>query len=515
MGAVGRMNVVMVLADQHNANLMGCAGHPLAITPHFDALAAEGVRFEAAYAQNPICTPSRVSILSGRYCHNHRLYGLGGPVPSGLGNLFGHFRRHGYRTAGLGKLHLPLSPRNWAADDLDLFGDTYESPDGEEGRSDYLSGLEADGLREWEDSWHNPWNYGSRSIPWDSTASRLPLERTQEMWCVDRAMRFINESGGSPFFIQIAFQRPHHPLLPNPRFLDLYPPGLELPATYFSCPPGRPPHFRAAFEEMRRIEWEFGHPGDGPDEGPRRAWRGTLACISQIDHAFGRLVDFLRSRGLLENTILVYGSDHGAYHGIHGIAEKAPGICADAVCRVPMLWRVPGCGNSGAVCRTPVENIDMAPTLTELCGLPRLEGCDGTSLAPVLLGGDPPARDGALTENPWSKAFRWDRWRFVHYPRAMFGGEDTGELYDLEADPDELNNLYHDPAHRTEVEEGRRRLLERLVSSSRITTMVPGTANEPGPTWRGGQFTFSTLPDGSAPDRFQPRHRSDLNRDYL
>lgn len=508
-------NVVMVLADQHHAGLLGCAGHAQVRTPHLDALAREGTRFTAAYAQNPICTPSRVSILSGQYCHNHRLYGLGGPVPCGLGNLFGHFRRNGYRTAGLGKMHLPLSPRNWVAEDLDYFGDTYETPDGVEGTSEFLRGLETAGWREWEDSWHNPWNYGTRSIPWDAMPSRLPLELTQEMWCVDRASRFIAEQPDRPFFVQIAFQRPHHPLLPNPRFWEDYPPDLDLPATYHHCPAGRPPHFRAAFEQMRHLPWDFAQPGEAPEAGARRAWRGTLASITQIDHAFGRLVAFLREKDLWDNTIIIYGSDHGAYHGIHGLAEKAPGICADAVCRVPMIWRVPGTGSTGTECATPVENIDMAPTLTALCELPAMESNDGSSLAGILHGGASGPRDGALTENPWSKAFRWDRWRFVHYPRAMFDGADVGELYDLEADPDEQVNLYHDPAHHGTVEESRRRLLERLVASTRITTMIPGTMNEPGPTWRGGRFTFPCASDGSAPDRLQPRNRSDLNRDYL
>ena len=145
-------NILMILADQHHAGLMGCAGHLQVKTPHLDRLASAGVRFSNAYTQNPICTPSRVSILSGQYCHNHGLYGLSGPVPGDLSNLFRHCKAAGYRTAGTGKLHLPIQPRNWIADDVDLFDDSYECPDGEIGKSAFLDHLEAAGLRELEDS---------------------------------------------------------------------------------------------------------------------------------------------------------------------------------------------------------------------------------------------------------------------------------------------------------------------------------------------------------------------------
>lgn len=107
------MNVIEIISDQHQARCMGCEGHAQAITPNMDRLAREGVRFTHAYAQNPICTPSRVSILSGQYCHNHGYYALGGPRPGRLPNFIRHFHQHGYRTAGIGKLHLPDEPADW------------------------------------------------------------------------------------------------------------------------------------------------------------------------------------------------------------------------------------------------------------------------------------------------------------------------------------------------------------------------------------------------------------------
>ena len=509
-----RFNVLMVLADQHNASLFGGNGHSQVITPNFDAFAQSGTRFTNAYCQNPICTPSRVSILSGQYCHNHGYYGLSGPANFGLPNLMRHFKAGGYRTAGFGKLHLPNSPRNWLADDLDLFADTYESVDGEHGASPFLETLEALGLRNLEDSWHNQNAYGPASITQDAQPSQLPYEHTQEVWCARQAMNFIEQDPDTPFCIQIAFQKPHHPLLPNQRFWDLYPDNLDLPETYAVEPAARPPHFRDMWQRFRESSWDFGSEGEAFEEGARRAWRGTLACISQVDDVFGMLMRFLEEQGLADSTIVIYGSDHGAYHGIHGIGEKAPGICSDAVCRVPMLWRVPGVTRQGTACDALVENVDMAPTLASLCELSPMEAADGADITPLLQGKDAQPHTVAVTENPWSKAIRWKNWRMVHYPEDMFGSDsaETGELYDLDRDPQERRNLYADPECRHIVHEGHRHLLDWLIQTRRVVTSHPAV--------KSGEDTrsYSTYPicgDGSAPNRVQPHTRGDNNINYL
>src|SRR5215510_12729300 len=120
-----RLNVLQVISDQHLATCMGVEGHPQAITPHMDRLAAGGVRFTRAYTQNPICTPSRTSVLSGQYCHNHGYYGLSGPRPARLPSFLSHFRGRGYRTAGIGKLHTPDDPADWLTDHVDLYAECY------------------------------------------------------------------------------------------------------------------------------------------------------------------------------------------------------------------------------------------------------------------------------------------------------------------------------------------------------------------------------------------------------
>lgn len=152
-----------------------------------------------------------------------------------------------------------------------------------------------------------------------------------------------------------------------------------------------------------------------------------------------------------------------------GIYEKAPGICSEAVCRVPSLWRVPGVTPAGQVCGQLTENVDMVPAMAALCGLPAMPWVDGRDITSLLAGGNQPVRELAVTECPHSKAIRWGKWRFVHYQRETFG-EDVGELYNGETDPEETRNLYHAPECRETVEQCRRQLLEWLIRTTRIRT---------------------------------------------
>ncbi|MBC2595904.1 sulfatase-like hydrolase/transferase [Ruficoccus amylovorans] len=507
------MNVLMILADEFNAGWVHALGHPQALTPNLDRLVGSGMAFTNAYCQNPICTPSRVCIASSQYCHNHGYYGLSGNANPGLPNCFRHFRQAGYRTAAYGKLHLPCAPRNWIADDVDVFGDSYETADNQHGSSEFLSGLERDGLLDYEDSWHNDSGvYGPKRVPIDARPSLLPLERTQEVWTAERTMAFIDREPGRPFFVQASMQKPHHPLLPNQRFWELYAEDIELPPTWNLPPDQRPPHFRKTWESWRQYPAEYGTPGEDIEAFFRRCWRGTLACVSQVDYVIGLLLDFLDERGLRQDTVVVFGSDHGAYHSIHGLLEKAPGIPSDEVCRVPMIWSVPGLADSGRCCPALVENVDIGPTLAELCGVPVMGYADGRSLCPLMAGESGGTDRVAVTENAWSKAVRWDKWRLVFYPRSLFGGQEEGELYDLECDPQERRNLYRHPDFLAQVWEGRTRLLEWLVETARVTTppMLIDTVKK-----LGVSRVVRLEEDGRASNPFQPRCRDDMLDNYL
>ncbi len=462
-----QFNVLHVISDQHQAACMGCEGHPQALTPHMDRLAAAGVRMRQAYTQNPICTPSRVSILSGQYCHNHGFYALDGPTPRELPSFMSHFHGHGYRTAALGKLHLPNDPVDWIYDDVDFYGE-------------YMHHHPFNSYHQWarEHGFFDEIDFGR--IPdlagvqqHEARPSRLSFEQSVEGFTVAEAQRFMDGCGNQPWCMQVSFFRPHQCYTPAQRFWDLYPDDLDLPTGLLDDASHRPPHFRAMVEQYRAGLGQY-EPRDF-QAWARRVWRGYLASITHCDHALGVLLNKLDELGIADRTIVVYHSDHGAYSGTYGVPEKAPGICSEAVCRVPMIWCVPGLTPKGHVCDQLVENVDLAPTLSDLCELPPIQTADGVSIRSLLAGSQEPIRNVAVTENLWSKTLRWDRWRMVHYQRRMFEGQDIGELYDLQADPHERRNLYSDPAHQEVVQEGRRLLLEWLIETTRVkTTMQRG-----------------------------------------
>ncbi|MEW5979625.1 MAG: sulfatase-like hydrolase/transferase [Acidobacteriota bacterium] len=465
-----RLNVLYVISDQHQAACMGHEGHTQAITPNMDRLAGQGVRFTKAYTQNPICTPSRMSILSGQYCHNHGYYGLNGPPPPfTLPSFLSHFRQNGYRTAAIGKVHTPDEPTNWLEGHCDILAECYRYFSSPPWLSDeYADYLRALGLLDKEDSVALPEFPGDQQH--EGRPSHLPYEHGVEGWCVKKAIQFISNCQGQPFCVQVSLPRPHQCYTPDKRFWEMYPDDLALPKTLYQDDAHRPPHFRAMVKRLKDMKWLI-EPKTF-EAGCRRVWRGYLACITQVDHALGQLMDYLDQAGIVGSTIVLYGSDHGGYEGTFGVPEKAPGICSEAVCRVPLIWRVPKVTPAGAVCSQFVENLDIGPTIAALCGLPPMETADGIDLSGLLQGASKPVRDVAVTENPWSKGLRWGPWRFVHYQEEMFG-KDTGELYNLENDPDETTNLYEAQAYRSVVQQCRRLLLEWLIRTSRIVTALP------------------------------------------
>ncbi|MEI6520052.1 MAG: sulfatase-like hydrolase/transferase [bacterium] len=502
-------NIIFVISDQHQAACTGYEGHPQAITPNMDRLAAEGVRFTDAYTQNPICTPSRMSFFTGQYCHNHGIYGLSGPSPDHLPGFLGHFKSNGYRTAGIGKLHTPNDPQDWLLNQVDLYAESYNYGGKFECNSsayfDYLREL---GIRDKEDSITLPEFSGAQQD--EARPSQLPYEHSVEGWCVKKAIEFMGESqkAGKLFCMQVSLPRPHQCYTPDQIFWDMYPDDLELPETINQDTSKRPPHFQQMVQ--RGKTWEGLIDPKGVENVRRRVWHGYLACITQVDFALGQLLDYLDQNRLADNTIVIYGSDHGAYSGTFGVPEKAPGICSQAVCRVPYIWRVPGVTKGGHVSHQLVENIDLTPTITALCGLPAMETVDGKDISTLLSGDETSVRSVAVTENPWSKAIRWDEWRMVHYQPQMFGGEEFGELYNIRTDPNETTNLFDNLSYRDVVAEGRKRLLEWLIDTTRVVSVWPAV------DWANKPYNYKTVEDGKESNTAGPAYRAGINQlNYL
>ncbi|MBI3986790.1 MAG: sulfatase-like hydrolase/transferase [Lentisphaerae bacterium] len=476
-------NVLFIIADQHNAKVLGHAGHPDVKTPRLDRLAGEGVRFENAVTQNCICTPSRVSFFSGQYCHNHGYYGLSGQNPRGLPTLLGHFRRAGYRTGAVGKIHCP---EYWVEDDCDFFRETCGGCS-IRSNPEYKAYLRDKGLPEVDD--HITLDeFGPRGLQsCDARASTLKYEDAQEGWIVRQTLGFIEQSrkDNKPFIIQASLPRPHQCHTPSEPFWSMYNGRtLTLPANADRAPDLKAPHFRAMVESWRRRDWPLFEPKTF-EAARARKLQGYLGSVSQVDHAVGELLDGLDRMGLAENTIVVYTADHGDYACEHGIMEKAPGICSDAITRIPSIWRWPGHFKAGIAAREIVEAVDLAPTLCAAAGLPPLLTADGKDLSSLLAGRRGEVHRIGVTENPWSKSVRKGPWRLVYYPREMFAKEHPdgfGELYNLEDDPWEMRNRFFEADAQPVVRELQAELTEWFITSTRPATIWPPSGAEDGQT---------------------------------
>jgi len=464
-------NILFIISDQHNAKCVGHEGHVQLQTPALDRLAAEGTRFTACTTANPICTPSRVSFLSGQYAHNHGIYGLGGPTPRGVPTVLGHFRRHGYLSAAVGKIHCPAW---WVEDDSDYFREVCGGCS-IGGTPEYQAHIASKGLTEVYRLSEGRSGPSGRGQCIDGYVSDLPWEDTPEGWTVRQAQTFMDagQAAGKPFIIQVSFHRPHQNYAPTQEYWDAYPnPQLPPNADYDQIAAGKAPHLIAgALAYRENTDWVAFEPRTY-DAGRRRKLRGYFGNIGMVDRAVGELLDHLDACGLAEDTVVIYSSDHGDYACEHGLMEKAPGICADAITRIPMIWRVPGLTIAGRAVGEVVESVDLAPTICALAGLPPLSCADGHDLSAILGGaaGDPD-RVG-VTEFAWSKSLRWRNWRLVRYPRGMFAEHPEGfrELYDLSEDPWEMRNRAQDPACADLCGELEARLFDWLLTTQRVVS---------------------------------------------
>lgn len=511
-----RPNVLFIMSDQHNAKVLGHKNHPDVRTPHLDRLASEGVRFDNAIAQNPICTPSRMCFLSGQYCHNHGYYGLSGPNPGGLPTILGHFRRAGYRTAAIGKIHCP---EYWVEDDSDYFRETTPAWS-VGGAPEYTRYLQEKGVLHERDDFRYPEQPSGTWGNFDGRASRLKYEDSAEGWTVRETVGFMARTvaEGKPFIAHCSFVHPHSNYAPSEPFWSMYdeskltlPPNVDYDMTL------KPPNLRRLAEQNRTGEWTLFAPR-AHEAGRLRKLHGYLGCVSQVDHAVGELLAWLRENGLEENTIVIYTSDHGDYACEHDIMEKAPGIGSDAITRIPYIWCWPGHFQAGHVATEIVESVDLPTTLCALAGLDPLQTGDGKDLSHLLRGERGEVHKIGVTEFAWSKSVRKGRYRYVYYAPEMFSEDypdgNFGELYDLESDPWEMRNLYFQPEYAPVIQEMKNDLLGWLITTTRpVTTLFAGAQTGEQSVRR---YNCIVNRDGKFhPDRFRESQQKQYLRLYL
>ena len=448
IAAAAPPNVLFILCDDLRPDALGCYGSAHVKTPRIDSLAAEGVRFANAFCTTSLCSPSRASILTGRYAHAHGVRNNFTELPPALPHWPARLQSQGYATAYVGKWHM--------GEDNDAPRPGFDWFVSHKGQGKYFD---------------TEWNINGERR--EATPGYYTTVVTD--FCLEWLER---QPAGKPWALCLGHKAPHSFYFPEPKHAHAFD-GVRVryPESAFQLE-GKPEWIRQRLSTWHGIygplfEWRKKFPDTRPEavvdfENMVRAYWGT---ILSVDESTGRLVDFLQQTGQLENTLVVFMGDNGLLEGEHGMVDKR--TMHEPSIRVPLIASGPGLPR-GKVVTAQVLTQDVAPSILDLCGAPAIEGLDGRSWRKLAGAGDPGWRTEWLYEYDYEKQFpytpnirgiRTDRWKFVRYPHGD-GSPDRhrAELYDLENDPGELVNLAADPAHaatRAELEGRLAALLER------------------------------------------------------
>jgi arylsulfatase len=465
-----RPNILFLFSDQHRADAMGCAGHPVVKTPNLDRLAAEGVHFENAYCSTPLCMPSRVSLATGRFPHNtgNNTNNEGYLYPD-TPMLSHSLHDAGYRTALLGKLHMCQcahagSPEcdRWCRDAgwddaMPIHGKAWSCVYEEDQWDEYLRWLASIGkleafrqdYRERNFAWKFP---GIQARPAGYAApSPLEPEEHQDGFITRKACEWLeNVSREQPWFCWVNWGGPHDPWDAPGKFGRMYDPA--------AMPPPIADTLENAPEKLRKHAEK--HTGKIAPEQWRKVMAQYFGSISFIDDGIGKILDVLEARGLVENTIVVYSSDHGEMMFDHRMLHKE--LMYEASSKVPLLVRLPG-GERRRV-DAPVSLLDLVPTLLNLAGVERqaMPVLHGTTLLPDLRGEARPERP-VFCEMDKTKMIRQGSWKFSTDPEF-----DRDQLFNLDDDPNELCNLAAHPEHAERGNTFRKALLDWLINTQNV-----------------------------------------------
>jgi len=472
-----RPNILFICTDQQRGDSLNCTGASWAVTPNLDKLAGEGVLFNNCYVQNPVCSPSRASLFTGKYVASHGLYANGVPLPEHQQMFTRTLADAGYDCGMIGKQH--LSPcDNWQTEPRRDDGYRYfkwaHGPNHRALENDYHAWL-----RDTQPDIHAqifPDKGANESTAYGNKAKmgtpidNVPKEAHYSHWVADCALEFIDHlrEDGEPFCLVANFFDPHHPFgapqefrdlidsdaIPSPNTRDDELSNKPAQQTFYSekSYAGVAPGFKEYTEEqIREIRAQY--------------W----AMIALVDYEVGRILKALEDAGLAEDTLVVFTSDHGEMLGNHQQLLKGPQLYDDLT-NVPLIARWPGRIDAGKTVDELVQWVDLAATFLEVAACSCGPGVQGESLLPLMTGQQNQWRDWALSEyrdsgfttDPkiMTTMLRHEHWKLIIWHGVpATGGERNGELYDLSNDPKELYNLFH----LTEHADVRRRLKLKLL----------------------------------------------------
>ncbi len=498
--ADARPNFLIICTDQMRADHMGCAGNPVIRTPNLDKLAAEGVNLSRAYVNCPLCMPSRATLFTGMTPRGHRVRTNGIPLERSTPTMPGALAAAGYKTASIGKIHLT---NYWVNENVQGIARTVENfPEmqtawnegaiqqvptpyfglqhvdltighGAGTGGNYALWLQKEHPKEWAKLREKKIERSPLGAE-GCGASPLSEEFHHTAYVAEQTINYLNAQNSSqPFYAMCSFPDPHHPYqVPQPWDRMYSPEQVVPPVAREGEFDDLAPFFRRSYEQKLLLSGRM-HPTKMSDMHRREILAYTYGMVSLVDKYIGRVLETLKARGLAENTVVLFMSDHGDMMGDHGLINKGP-FHFEGLLRVPMIWSLPGKFRAR---KTPAlaSILDIAPTILDLAGVEIPAGPSATeaplqppawpgrSLAPLLTGKAESVQDSVVIEN--DEDYLGLRLRTLVTPTHKIttytghrGPESYGELFDLEKDPGELHNLWNKPEHAVL----RRNLIEQL-----------------------------------------------------
>lgn len=453
-------NILVIMSDEHNASIMGCAGNKIVRTPNLDRLADRGVLFNAAYTPSPLCTPARLSFTLGKYVSRINVWSNDALLPpDDTPSLPGALNAAGYESFLCGKMHYDREHRYGFTE----IGNAGTNQSAKSGRI----------ARRRPDDLAPPVRRSNRFDQFHTGDTSGPLTHDRAVTAGVTQFLAGRERTDKPFFLLAGYLAPHFPLIVPEKYWEPYKgkvPMPVIPPGYLDSLPLNYRHLRVGFQVV-----------DVPDDVVRRGRELYYGYVQWLDEEIGKVLAALEAGGLAEDTVIVYTTDHGENMGEHGLWWK--NCMFDSAARIPLIisWpkRWPGGQKRDAACSL----VDLVRTLAELGGAKTPTDWDGDSMCAWM--DDPKAewKDLAVSEYyahhiaSGYAMLRAGRYKYVYHTPADEKHPAERELYDLKADPGELRNLAADPAMQARIQEMHARLVKELGEDPDNTELRARTSN--------------------------------------
>lgn len=462
---MSKPNIVFIFSDQQRADTMGYAGDPVAITPHLDQLAAQGTVFRHCCTSSPVCMPARASMMTGHPVHQHGVWAFANPELRHGQSHVRNIRDAGYRTGVVGKTHLWRHGEGHASAHIEEmrdwgFVDARETTGPSESLvtdSLYTDHLRDKGLLEKHRQYFDMYLRGERPFPWELPPTKLPTEDHLDVFIGGLAEQWIEDcQADEPFYLQVNFGGPHDPWDAPPEYRARYNPD-EMPLSLREAGTGpKSPHVELL---LKYAPNKLDQMGTAQNQLMKANY---YSKVTLIDDCIGGIVRKLEERNLLNNTWIVFSSDHGEMLGDHGLLAKK--VFYDAAVNVPCLFRAPH-GQGQGITPALTCHLDIVATLIDISGAAPLEDTDGQSVMPILTGeSNRSPRTAVLSELGLPpSAFAMLR-TADHKLSVDAKTRQPIEFYHLSEDPNELHNLINEPGYRAAQEQLVSEVLEPMLS---------------------------------------------------